>query len=132
VLDRLAAAEPELIEPALQPWARRAWRLQRRDVALWAIAGEHYLLECGTGRAAAAAIARDLRRYAASGWRVEQGKSPAGDGKRRAMHRILTLSDGKAVGKDRIREILAGLAKNDARKPANRTVILRGSPKETG
>jgi hypothetical protein len=132
VLDRLAVAElDEVIEPALQPWARRAWRLQRRDVALRALAGEHYL-ECGTGRAAAAAIARDLRRYAASGWRVEQGKSSAGDGKRRAMHRILTLSDGKAVGKDRIREILAGLAENDARKPATRAVILRRSPKEAG
>jgi hypothetical protein len=108
VLDKLAAADREIIEPALQPWARRASCLGQRDAAVRTLVADHYL-DCGSGRGAAAACARDLRRYACSAWRFEQEKPPDGDGKRRLMHEILGLNRGKALSAGQIRTVLAGL-----------------------
>jgi hypothetical protein len=109
VLDRLAPADRETIESLLPPWVRRARRLAQRDAAILALIAAHYLPQSNSGRAAAQACARDLRRYRASGWRLEQGKLPAGDGKRAGWHRILALNRGIAVGAERIRELMAGL-----------------------
>lgn len=108
VLDRLAPEELEIIEPHLAAWLRRARRLRARDVAVRTLVGDHYL-DCGSGRGAAAAVARDLRRYASTAWRFEQGKPPAGDGKRRLMHQILRLNEGKPIAAGQIRAVLAGL-----------------------
>ena len=88
-------------------WIRRGRRLAQRDVSLRALAG--HFLDRASGRAVAEACARDLRRYAASGWRFEQGRPAAGDAKRGLMHRILTLNGGKAISEDQIRAVLAGL-----------------------
>jgi hypothetical protein len=90
------------------PWRRRRRRLDERDAAILALAG-HYL-ELGAGRAIAAAVVRDLRRYEVSTCQREQGKSPVGDAKRLLQHQVLTLNGGKGVGSQRVREILAGLA----------------------
>jgi hypothetical protein len=107
VLDKLGLEDLEILEPHLAAWIRRARRLAQRDAAVVALAG--HFLDCGSGRAAAEACARELRRYAASGWRFEQGKPAAGDAKRVLMHRILTLNGGKAIAEDQIRAVLAGL-----------------------
>lgn len=93
------------LEPA---WRRRERRLGERDAAIRELAG-HYL-ELIAGRAIATAVANDLRRYLASGWQHEQGKPPMGDAKRVLMHRILSLNEGRAVGSQRVREILGGVA----------------------
>jgi hypothetical protein len=88
-------------------WIRRARRLAQRDDAVRAL-GAHYI-DCRSGRAGAAALCRDLQRYAASGWRVETGRVPAGDGRRLLQHRILVLSEGKVITAGQIRQIFAGL-----------------------
>ena len=107
VLDKLGPEDLEIIEPHLAAWIRRGRRLAQRDAALRALAG--HFLDRASGRAVAEACARELRRYAASGWRHEQGRPAAGDAKRGLMHRILTLNSGKAIAEDQIRAVLAGL-----------------------
>lgn len=107
VLDGLTPAELEIIEPHLVAWLRRARRLLARDAAVQAL-GAHYP-EVSTGRGRAAALRRDLQRYAASGWRFEQDQAPAGGGKRALMHLILRLNQGKLIAAGQIRTILAGL-----------------------
>jgi hypothetical protein len=109
LLDRMAPADHELLEPLLPPWVRRARRLAQRDAAILALIAEHYLPDCTSGRDAAKACARDLGRYRASAWRFEQGKLLAGNGKRAGWHRILAFNGGNAVGAERIRELMAGL-----------------------
>jgi hypothetical protein len=96
LLDRLAPADHELIAPLLPPWVRRASRMAQRDAEILALIGTHYLPDCSSGRGAAAACARDLRRYRASGWRFEQRKTPGGDARRAAWHRILSLNAGQS------------------------------------
>jgi hypothetical protein len=108
VLDKLGPGDLAIIEPNLLRWIRRGRRLAQRDAAVRALVGDHYM-HCGSGRAAAAAEARDLRRYASSAWRFEQGRPAAGDAKRVLMHRILTLNGGKPIAAGQIRAILAGL-----------------------
>ena len=107
VLTRMAPAEIAIIEPFLLPSVRRARRLAARDEAIRAVA-VHYP-EHSTGRGLAAALHRDLQRYAAAGWRFERGRPPVGDAKRQAWHAILSLNEGKMIAAGQIRAILAGL-----------------------
>ena len=106
-LARMAPAEIAIIEPFLLPSVRRARRLAARDELVRASA-VHYP-EQSTGRALAAALHRDLRRYAATGWRFERDRPPIGDAKRQAWHAILSLNEGKMIAAGQIRAILAGL-----------------------
>jgi hypothetical protein len=107
VLDKLAPEDLELIEPHLAAWLRRARRLLARDAAVQALGA--YYIGLGSGRAAAEALRKDLARYAASGWRSEAGRLPSGDAKRRLLHRVLSLNNGKTIAAGQIRAILAGL-----------------------
>lgn len=124
VLDRLPPGDLEVMESALKPWVKRSRRLAERDSAIRELAARHYIALLH-GRAIADALAKDLRRYETSSWHHERGKPPAGDAKRLLWHRILTLSEGKAVGSQRIREILSGVAGNQRRQVTAEPGILR-------
>src|SRR5215472_15183469 len=107
VLARMAPAEIAIIEPFLLPFVRRARRLAARDERVRASAVLYP--EHGTGRGLAAALRRDLQRYAATGWRFERDRPPVGDAKRQAWHAILSLNEGRVLAAGQIRAILAGL-----------------------
>jgi hypothetical protein len=87
------------------PSARRQRRLGQRDDAILALA---QLYRATSGRALAAAINTDLRRYSASGYRVNA--APPADDRRALLHRVLDLvGDGKIPSVGQIRGILAGM-----------------------
>jgi hypothetical protein len=109
------------IEP---PWRTRLRRLDERDAAIREL-GSHFL-HLRRGRAIAEACATDLSRYRASGWQHEQGKPAVGDTTRVLLHRILTLNGGKTIGRDRIREILAGVAGKNRSKAATAPATQAG------
>jgi hypothetical protein len=115
-LDAMSEAEFADLEVLLLPWVRREYRRRRRDRAILEL-GRQYI-ELGRGRAIAEACARDLSRYRESGWQREQGKAAAGDTKRALLHQVLVLNRGKTIGRDRIREILAGVAGKNRQKAA--------------
>jgi hypothetical protein len=107
VFARLAPADVATIEPFLKPFVRRARRLAARDEKVRGVAVLYP--EHGTGRGLAAALRRDLQRYAATGWKFERDRPPVGDAKRQAWHAILSLNEGKVLAVGQIRAILAGL-----------------------
>jgi hypothetical protein len=91
----------------LRPSVARAWRKEVRDRGVRALAALH--ADFGQ-RNTAARIAKELARYAASGWRFERGRQvPADDPVRAAMHAILTATGGEPPGFEAIRKALAGL-----------------------
>ena len=106
-LESLAPAQVAVVEAFLKPSVRNARRRAARNAMFRAVAVFHYPGHA-TGRELAKALHRDLCCYAASGWRFKRGREPAGDAKRRALHRILSLTDGEVIGWERIRDILAG------------------------
>jgi hypothetical protein len=101
----------ERIEPA---WRRRQRRLGDRDAAICALATQ---MAGASGRALAQNIARDLLRYATSGWRFERDEPPPADPARALMHRILT-ANGKTPSLATIRRALAGIGAGAKSAPA--------------
>jgi hypothetical protein len=103
----LDPAERAWLEERLLPgWYRRRRRLAARDAAVRKLATCY---DVATGRALAAALYRDLSRYAAAGWRFQRSGPPAADPQRALMYEVLALGTGRVPSKTRLREILAGL-----------------------
>jgi hypothetical protein len=90
-----------------EPWRRRARRLEERDAQIRAYAlAYHPLL---SGRAMASAIAVELQRYRASGWRFEKDLPAPPDPRRGLLWRILHLNGGKSLSPGSVRNALAGV-----------------------
>jgi hypothetical protein len=70
-----------------------------------------------SGRAQAAAIAIELRRYRASAWRFEADLMVPGDPRRAAWWKILHLNGGKSPSPGAVRAALAGVVIVGQKKP---------------
>jgi hypothetical protein len=114
VLERLEEADFRAIEPVLVPWVRREYRLRRRDRKIIELAG-CYIGRLCTGRAIAEDMAKDLRRF--------RPRSTPESGKRALLHSVLRLN-GKSIGSESIRDILAG-KRNRRRLPGGPAIIAR-------
>jgi hypothetical protein len=76
ILVQLSADDAASVrERLLPPCQRKADRLGARDAAICEAAEAHFGL--GSGRKIAEALFKELRRYAAAGWRFEEGREPA-------------------------------------------------------
>jgi hypothetical protein len=104
ILLSLPAADAEWIRSLVEPpWSRRQRRLRARDSAVKA-ARLHFPEPRPT--CAAKALARALRGYLTTGWRLEREQLPEGASEyRRALWAIVTANDSKALSWRRILEI---------------------------
>lgn len=97
------------VGPGGKPW----WRVEakcQRDAELAALAREAFGdLDLST---AAREIARDARRYSASGWKADKDKAlrDITDPKRRRLRRVLEAAEGRAIGERQVRNILKNQA----------------------
>ena len=98
-----------------EPWQRRARRLAERDRLIREYALAFHPLE--SGRAMAAAIAVELDRYRASGWRFERDLPAPPDARRGLLWRILHLNAGKSLSPGAVRAALAGVVVVGQKKP---------------
>jgi hypothetical protein len=90
-----------------EPWQRRARRLAERDARIREYAlGLHPF---ASGRAMAAAVAGELLRYHASGWRFEKDLPSPAEPRRGLLWRILHLNNGKSPSPGAVRAALAGV-----------------------
>ena len=90
-----------------EPWRRRARRLEERDRLIREFGlAFHPLL---SGRAMAAAIAVELGRYRASGFRFEVDLAAPGDQRRAALWKILHLNNRRNLSQGAVRTALAGI-----------------------
>jgi hypothetical protein len=94
-----------LVRVALQPWARRAWRMSQRDQAIIALAGAFK-----SARNVAKTMHIGLDAYCGGRWRFERNRPPPADDPVRAlMHAVLAANAGEPPSVDVIRRALAGL-----------------------
>jgi len=84
--------------------ARR--RLAERDLVIRTLAAGRP----GTGHEMARLVHKDLRRYAAGGFRFERDRPPVDNPRRANMHRVLVLNRGKILSERALRHVLAGLS----------------------
>ena len=116
---RLLERLPQEVSIALRAWAleqapteaeRRLKRAQThrqalalRDAMLRTLNERYHFQLAPT--AASETIATALRRYAASGWRLDARPL---DGERALLHKILVSNDGRTLGARQVRNILVG------------------------
>jgi hypothetical protein len=94
-----------LARVALQPWARRSWRMTQRAQAIIALAGAFK-----SARNVAKTMHIALDTYCGGRWRFERNRPPpADDPVRGLMHAVLTANAGEPPSVDVIRRSLAGL-----------------------
>jgi hypothetical protein len=112
-----------------KPWQRRARRLAQRDTRIREYAlGFHPF---ASGRAMAAAIAGELLRYRASGWRFEKDLPAPAEARRGLLWRILHLNNGKSPSPGAVRAALAGILVV-ARKKPRKLATQRGTAPRSG
>jgi hypothetical protein len=104
-----------LVDRLSEPWQRRARRLAERDMRIREFALAYHPLM--TGRGMAAAIAVELDRYRALGWRFEKDLPAPPDPQRGLLRRILHLNNGKSPSPGAVRAALAGVVIVGQKKP---------------
>jgi hypothetical protein len=100
LLPRLSGAGQELVETrCVAPWRRRQSRIERRDAAILALARSYP--DLASGHSIAEAIRKDMRHPAS-----------AAPHRRRLVTEALSANKGHLLGDRRLREVLAGLGRN--------------------